>query len=76
MTALAWRSAGSSSVYTAAAARDFDANPYPSTYRTYPGTPTALIGATVYDGKGGRIERGTVLLAASAFCAIQSSTLW
>ena len=45
------------------AARDFDANPYPSTYRTYPGTPTALIGATVYDGEGGRIERGTVLLA-------------
>ena len=45
------------------AARDFDPNPYPSTYRIYPGTPTALIGATVYDGEGGRIERGTVLLA-------------
>ena len=45
------------------AARDFDPNPYPSTYRVYPGAPTALIGATVYDGEGGRIERGTVLLA-------------
>ena len=45
------------------AARDFDQNPYPSTYRVYPGVPTALIGATVFDGAGGRIERGTVLLA-------------
>ncbi len=45
------------------AARDFDTNPYPSTYRAYPGGPTALIGATVYDGLGGRIERGTVLIA-------------
>ena len=45
------------------AARDFDQNPYPTTYRVYPGVPTALIGATVFDGAGGRIERGTVLLA-------------
>ena len=45
------------------AARDFDTNPYPSTYRVYPGVPTALVGATVFDGEGGRIERGTVLLA-------------
>ena len=42
------------------AARDFDPNPYPSTYRVYPGVPTALVGATVFDGEGGRIERGTV----------------
>ena len=25
------------------AARDFDKNPYPSTYRVYPGVPTALV---------------------------------
>jgi imidazolonepropionase-like amidohydrolase len=37
--------------------------PYPSTYRPYPGVPTALVGATVYDGAGGRIDGGTVLLA-------------
>ena len=37
--------------------------PYPSTYRAYPGTPTALVGATIYDGAGGRIDNGTVLFA-------------
>lgn len=35
--------------------------PYPSTYRRYPGRPTALVGATVFDGTGGRIDNGTVL---------------
>ena len=57
------------------AARDFDANPYPSTYRVYPGAPTALIGATVYDGEGGRIERGTVLLAEGKVVAIGGADL-
>lgn len=37
------------------------ANPYPSTYKPYPGTPTALVGATVYDGRGGKIDKGVVL---------------
>ncbi len=37
--------------------------PYASTYRPYPGVPTALTGATVYDGAGGRIDHGTVLFA-------------
>lgn len=37
--------------------------PYASTYRAYPGAPTALVGATVYDGAGGRIDNGTVLFA-------------
>ncbi|WP_324697619.1 amidohydrolase [Novosphingobium sp. RL4] len=37
------------------------ADPYPSTYRSYPGTATALVGATVYDGRGGRIDNGVVL---------------
>nr|WP_086493311.1 amidohydrolase [Novosphingobium panipatense] len=37
------------------------ADPYPSTYKSYPGTPTALVGATVYDGLGGRIDKGVVL---------------
>ena len=45
------------------AARDFNKDPYPSTYHAYPGAPTALIGATVFDGLGERIERGTVLIA-------------
>lgn len=36
--------------------------PYPSTYRPYPGRPVALVGATVFDGAGGRIDEGVVLL--------------
>jgi imidazolonepropionase-like amidohydrolase len=38
------------------------ADPYPSTYRPYPGVPTAITGATVYDGEGARIENGTVVM--------------
>ena len=38
-------------------------DPYPSTYHAYPSTPTAVRGVTVFDGEGGRIEQGTVLLA-------------
>ncbi|HEY0326430.1 MAG TPA: amidohydrolase, partial [Allosphingosinicella sp.] len=38
-------------------------DPFTSTYRPYPGTLTAITGATVYDGEGGRIENGTVVLA-------------
>ena len=37
-------------------------DPYPSTYRPYPGVPTAITGATVYDGEGGRIDNGTVVM--------------
>jgi hypothetical protein len=35
---------------------------YPSTYRAYPGVPTAITGATIFDGEGGRIENGTIVL--------------
>ena len=46
---------------SAKAANPAAQNPFPSTYRPYPGTPTALVGATVYDGTGGVIEDGVVL---------------
>ncbi|MFB0612022.1 amidohydrolase [Aurantiacibacter poecillastricola] len=36
---------------------------YASTYQAFPGVPTAIVGATVYDGAGGMIENGTVLFA-------------
>ena len=38
-------------------------DPYPSTYRAYPGTPTVIRGATIFDGEGGQIANGTVVLA-------------
>ncbi|MBV8687369.1 MAG: amidohydrolase [Alphaproteobacteria bacterium] len=43
--------------------KTYSHDPYPSTYRAYPGVLTAITGGTVYDGEGGRIERGTVILA-------------
>jgi imidazolonepropionase-like amidohydrolase len=46
----------------APAARAAGADPYPSTYHPYAGVPTAITGATVFDGEGGRIENGTVVL--------------
>ena len=49
---------------TAANDRTTEADaPFPSTYQRFPGVPTALVGATVYDGAGGRIDNGTVLFA-------------
>ncbi len=45
-----------------ASAHSYPETPYASTYEPYPGAPTALVGATVYDGTGRRIDNGTVLL--------------
>jgi imidazolonepropionase-like amidohydrolase len=44
-------------------ARQVSADPYPSTYRPYPSAPTVITGATIFDGEGGRIENGTIVLA-------------
>ena len=46
------------------------ADPYPSTYRPYPGVPTAITGATVFDGEGGRIENGTIVMADGRILAV------
>ena len=39
----------------------YERNPYPSTYRAYPGVPTLLTNVTILDGEGGRIDNGAVL---------------
>ncbi|MEE4452292.1 amidohydrolase [Novosphingobium resinovorum] len=49
--------------------------PYASTYKPYPGRPTALVGATVYDGRGGRIEGGTVLFENGKVVAVGGADL-
>lgn len=54
------------------AAMTEDDGPYASTYQRYPGRPTALVGATVYDGAGGMIENGTVLLRDGEVVAVGS----
>jgi len=46
------------------------ADPYPSTYHPYPGVPTAITGATLYDGEGGRIENGTVVMVDGRILAV------
>ena len=41
----------------------WNADPYPSTYKPYPGVPTLIRNVTIYDGEGGRVENGSVLFA-------------
>jgi imidazolonepropionase-like amidohydrolase len=60
---------------TASASSAVNENPYPSTYRAYPGAPTALVGATVFDGAGGRIDRGTVLFADGKVVGVGDASL-
>jgi hypothetical protein len=45
-------------------------DPYPSTYHRYPGALTVIRGATVFDGEGGRIDGGTVILADGVIQAV------
>ena len=48
-------------------------DPYPSTYHPYPGAVTVIRGATVFDGEGGRIDNGTVVLADGVVQAVGGS---
>ena len=45
------------------AGHGYSHDPYPSTYHPYPGVPTLVTNVTIYDGEGGRIDRGAVLFA-------------
>jgi len=49
--------------------------PFASTYAPYPGAPTALVGATIYDGKGGRIDSGVVLFRDGEIAGIGGADL-
>jgi imidazolonepropionase-like amidohydrolase len=48
----------------------FSRDPFPSTYRVYPGAVTAITGATIYDGEGGRIENGSILFSEGKIVAL------
>ncbi len=50
-------------------------DPYPSTYVRYPGVPTVIRNATIFDGLGGRIEGGTVIFADGVVQAVGSAFL-
>ncbi|OZA92898.1 MAG: amidohydrolase, partial [Erythrobacter sp. 34-65-8] len=49
--------------------------PYASTYKPYPGAATALVGATVFDGAGQRIDNGTVLFSGGKVVAVGGADL-
>ena len=53
----------------------FDKDPYPSTYKPYPGQATAVRNVTIFDGEGGRIDNGTVLLTNGKVEAIGGADL-
>jgi len=55
---------------SSSAAKTYARDPYPSTYRAYPGTPTLVRNVTVFDGEGGRIEGGSVLFAEGKIVAV------
>lgn len=46
------------------------ADPYPSTYAAYPGTPTLVTNVTIFDGEGGRIDNGQALFADGKVVAV------
>jgi imidazolonepropionase-like amidohydrolase len=48
----------------------FDRDPFASTYQRYPGALTVIRNATIFDGEGGRINGGTVVLADGVVQAI------
>lgn len=48
-------------------------NPYPSTYHVYPGVPTVVTGVTIFDGVGGRIDKGAILLRDGKIAALGAS---
>ena len=50
-------------------------DPFPSTYVRYPGVPTLIRGATIFDGEGGRLERGDILIADGEVKAIGAGVM-
>ncbi len=48
-------------------------NPYPSTYHAYPGVPTVVRNVTIFDGDGGRIDNGVILLRDGKIAAVGGS---
>ncbi len=54
----------------AAPAVKLNLDPYPSTYKPYPGVATAIRNVTIYDGEGGRIEKGVVFFSGGKVVSI------
>ena len=65
-------STGSKTPKPLATGLDYAANPdpYPSTYQPLPRHNSAIVGATVFDGAGRRIENGVVVIADGKVAAV------
>ena len=61
---------GTAETESASASQATTDTPFPSTYEPYPGASTALVGATIYDGVGGRIDNGTVFFSGGKIVSI------
>nr|WP_229786103.1 amidohydrolase [Parvularcula lutaonensis] len=48
-------------------------DPFPSTYKPYPSENFAITNATILDGRGGRIERGTVVITDGEIAEVGAS---
>lgn len=59
------KSAGDKPAATASADKPakFDKDPYPSTYKGYPTRLTVVKNVTIFDGEGGRIDNGSIVLS-------------
>jgi imidazolonepropionase-like amidohydrolase len=55
---------------TKAAPVKWNADPYPSTYKAYPSAPTAIRNVTIYDGEGGRFDRGTIFMSGGKITSV------
>ncbi|SRR5258706_5084908 len=50
--------------------KGYSHDPFPSTYKPYPGVATLVRNVTVFDGEGGRIDHGAVLFADGKVVAV------
>jgi imidazolonepropionase-like amidohydrolase len=50
--------------------KGYSHDPYPSTYKPYPGAPTLVTNVTIFDGEGGRIDGGSVLFRDGKIVAV------
>ena len=44
--------------------------PFPSTYKAYPGVATAIRNVTIYDGEGGKVDNGVVLMTGGKIISV------
>jgi imidazolonepropionase-like amidohydrolase len=59
-----------SSSAKSAPGKSYSRDPYPSTYKIYPGVPTLVTNVTIFDGEGGSIAKGQVLFADGKIVAL------